>query len=91
MYYLKKKGHILRFVMLKKFRLGVKLQLFVYNNGITFKISKLIVGHIERLVLGRKVTVRTFWTYKHHLRLLFMEWHPDSYNKSVTIKDLLCR
>ena len=44
------KDHILRFVMLKKivkiFRLGVKLQVFVYNNGITFKISKLIVGHI---------------------------------------------
>ena len=32
-----KKDHILRFVMLKKivkiFRLRVKLQLFVYNNG----------------------------------------------------------
>ena len=32
--------------IVKIFRLGVKLQLFVYNNGITFKISKLIVGHI---------------------------------------------
>ena len=62
---------------MKIFRLGAKLQLFVYNNGITFKISKLIVGHIQRLVLGRKVTLRTFCTYDHHLRTLFMERRPD--------------
>ena len=40
--------------IVKIFRLGAKLQLFVYNNGITFKISTLIVGHIQRFVLGKK-------------------------------------
>ena len=57
------------------FILGEELQLFEYNNGSTFKISQLIVGLIQRFVLGRKVTLRTLWTYEHHLRLLFMEWH----------------
>ena len=37
--------------IVKIFRLGAELQSFVYNNGITFKISKLIVGHIRRVVL----------------------------------------
>ena len=62
--------------IVKIFGLEAEFQLFVYNNGITFKISKLIVGHIQRFVLGRKVTLGTLWTYEHHLRLLFMEWHP---------------
>ena len=62
------------------FGLGAKLQLFVYNNGIIFKISKLIVGHIQRFVLGRKVTLRTFCTYNPHLRTLFMERRPDGTN-----------
>ena len=41
---LEKKDHILRFLILngivKIFRLGAKLQIFVYNNGITFRDSK---------------------------------------------------
>ena len=49
------------------FKLGAKLQLFVNNNGITFKISKLIVGAIQRFLLGRKVTLRTLCTYGHYL------------------------
>ena len=61
---------------MKIFRLGAKLQLFVNNNGITFKISKLIVGHIPRVVLGRKVTLQTLCTYDRHLRTLFMERRP---------------
>ena len=61
---------------MKIFRLGTKLQLFVYNNGTTFKISKLIVGHIQRFVLGRKVTLQTLCAYDHHLRTLFMERRP---------------
>ena len=60
---------------MKIFRLGEKLQLFV-NNGITFKISKLIVGHIQMFVLGRKVTLRTLCTYDHYLRTLFMVRRP---------------
>ena len=63
---------------MKIFRLGAKLQLFVNNNGITFKISKLTVGHIQRFDLGRKVTLRTLCTYDHHLRTLFMERRPES-------------
>ena len=43
--------------IVKIFRLAAKLQLFVYNNDISFKLSKLIVGHIQRFVLGRKVTL----------------------------------
>ena len=58
------------------FKLGADLQLFVYNNGITFKISKLIVGPILRCVLGRKVTLRTLCTYEKYLRTLFMERRP---------------
>ena len=61
---------------MKIFRLGAKL--FVYNNGTTFKISEFIVGHIQRFVLGSKVTLRTLWTYEHYLRPLFMEWHPGT-------------
>ena len=63
---------------MKIFRLGAKLQIFVHNNGVTFKISQLTVGPIQRFVLGRKVTLRTLWTYKHYLRLLSMEWHPGA-------------
>ena len=79
MYYFKKGKHSKvsnaeRIVII--FILGEELQLFVYNNGSTFKISQLIVGPIQRFVLGRKGTLRTLWTYEHHLRLLFMEWHP---------------
>ena len=54
------------------FKLGAVLQLFVYNNGITFKISRLIVGLILRFVLDRKVTLRTLCTYKMDLQTLFM-------------------
>ena len=64
--------------IVKIFRLGAKLQLFIYNNGITFKISQLlIVGHIQRFVLGRKVTLRTLCTYDHLLRTFFMKRRPD--------------
>ena len=56
--------------------LGEELQLFVYNNASTFKISKLIVCSIQRFILDRKVTLRTLWTYEHNLRTIFMEWHP---------------
>ena len=59
------------------FGLGAELQLYLHNNGITFRISKLIVGPIERFVVDRKVTLRTLCTYDHHLRTLFMEWRPD--------------
>ena len=62
--------------IVKIFRLEAKLQLFVYNNGITFKISELIVGHIQRLVLVGKVTLQTLCAYDHHLRTLFMERCP---------------
>ena len=81
MYYLKKGKHSKVFNaerIVRIFILGKELQLFVYNNGSTFKISQLIIGPIQRFVLGRKVTLRTLWTYKHHLRLLFMEWHPET-------------
>ena len=63
--------------IVKIFRLGAEIQLFVHNNGITIEISKLIVGYIQRFVLGRKVTLRTLWTYEHHLRTICMESHPD--------------
>ena len=65
------------------FRLTTKLQLFVYNNGITFKISKLIIGHIQRFVLGRKVTLQTLCTYNHHLQTLFMKRHPGTDCKKI--------
>ena len=64
---------------MKIFRLAAKLQVFVYNNGITFKISKLIVGHIQRFVLGRKVTLRTLCAYDHYPRTLFMERRPGCF------------
>ena len=73
------------------FKLGADLQLFVYNNGITFKVSRLIVGLILRCVLGRKVTLRTLSTYEQYLRTLFMERRPElspyiiySHEKEVT-------
>ena len=80
MYYLRKGKHSKVFNaerIVRIFILGEELQLCVYNNGSTFKISQLIVGLIQRFVLGRKVTLRTLWTYEHHLRLLFIEWHPE--------------
>ena len=61
--------------IVKIFRFGAKLQLFVNSNGI--KISKLIVGHIKMFVLGIKVTPGTLCTYDHYLRTLFMERCPD--------------
>ena len=50
------------------FKLGAELQLFVDNDGITFKITRLIVVLIQRFVLGRKVTLQTLCTYEQHLR-----------------------
>ena len=58
------------------FKFGAELQIFVYNNGITFKISRLIVGLILRFVLDRKVTLRTICTYEQYLQTLFMERRP---------------
>ena len=66
--------------IVKIFTLGAKLQPFVYDNGITFKISKLIVGHIQRFFLDTKVTLRTLCAYDHHLRTLFMERCPGVYH-----------
>ena len=58
-----------------------------YNiHGITFKISQLIVGHIQRFVLGRKVTLRTFFTYDPHLRTLERRPVTESYSLKITIK-----
>ena len=51
MYYLKKRKHSKlsnaeRIVRI--FRLGAELQLYVHDNGITFRNNKLIVGPIKR-------------------------------------------
>ena len=81
MYYFKKGKHSKVFNaerIVRIFILGEELQLFVYNNCSTFKISQLIVGLIQRFVLGRKVTL-----YMNTLELrtppttFIMEWHPD--------------
>ena len=53
MHYLKKK-HSRDFSgerIVRIFILGEKLQLFVINNASTFRISKLIVGSIQRFIL----------------------------------------
>ena len=80
MYYLKKRKHS-KFSnaerIVRIFRLGGELQLCVHDNGITFRISKLIVGPIKRFVLDRKVTLRTLCTYEEYLRTLFMEPRPE--------------
>ena len=77
-YYLEKKlAHSKAFStekIVRIFKLGPELQSFVYNNGMTFKISILIVGLIQRVFLGRKVTLRTLCTCEQHLQTTFMEW-----------------
>ena len=59
------------------FRLGAELQLSLYINVSAVKMRKLIVVSLQRFVL-EKVTLRTIWTYEHHLLPLFMERHPEA-------------
>ena len=52
------------------FILGEELQLVVYNNASAFKISKLIVGSIQKNIVDRKVTLHaglTNTTYEQYL------------------------
>ena len=60
------------------FRLEAELQSCVQNNGITFRIGKLIIDPIKRFVFDRKVTLRTLCTYDQYLRTLFMERRPGN-------------
>ena len=53
--------------IVKIFRLEAALQLFVYQNASTVKISKVIVVPLQRLVLDRKMTLRTHCSYEHYL------------------------
>ena len=73
------------------FRLGAELQLSLYINVSALKMRKLIVVSLQRFVLDRKVTLRTIWTYEHHLRPLFMERHPGILPMSVGVKGCKCR
>ena len=53
MHYLKKQKHSRDFNgerIVRIFIIGEKLQLFVINNASTFKLSKLIVGSIQRFI-----------------------------------------
>ena len=36
----------------------------------------MFVPLLQGAISTAKVTLRTLWTYEHHLLLLFMEWHP---------------
>ena len=63
------------------------IYLYNYDNGITFKISKVIVGPIKRFVLARKVTQRTLCSYEQYLRTLFMERHPGIHTFSLCISN----
>ena len=53
-----------------------ELQLSLQNSTSALKMSKLIVVSLQRFVLDKSDPTNTL-DLQHHLRPLFMEWHPD--------------